>query len=236
MKQTNNVASAVEQILKGMEATADASYARFCGVRTKCTTRPETVLGIRMGVLRRAMKELVKAGMDDALAREVLLPKAREVYEYKILYGGVMQKVCPQEKVVGVVQVLLSLCDGWATCDFFAEPIAHYAKHGCAEWILEMMAEATKDSRPFARRLSVVSMIRLHKLGLMTPAEVIDRCAMMQGDEEYYVQMAIAWVLAELYVHDSPSVALFMQEELRSDDIRRMLVRKLKDSYRVEDY
>lgn len=68
-------ASAVEEILNGIEATADV-YAHFCAVRTKCSSRSGHVLGIRMGVLRQAMKELVRVGMDYEMACEILLPKA----------------------------------------------------------------------------------------------------------------------------------------------------------------
>ncbi len=229
-------ASAVEEILNGIEATADASYAHFCAVRTKCSSRPDTVLGIRMGVLRRAMKELVRVGMDYEMACEILLPRALGTYEYKILYGGVMQRVCPPEKVEEGLRTVLSLCDGWATCDFFTEQVAYFAQHGYAELVLDLMKQATEETNIYARRLSIVSMIRLHKYGYMSISEVIDRCALMQDDDAYYIRMGIAWVLAEMYVHDAPSVVLFMRERLRSPQIHRMLIRKLKDSYRVEDY
>lgn len=238
MTHPHTIASAVAEILSRIEATADASYAHFCGVRTRCSSDPTTVLGIRMKPLREAMKALPSAGMDLEMAHAVLLPLARKHYEYKILYGGVIQRVCPHviEMVERELDTLLSLCDGWATCDYFTEVFAHFARKGFADTVLRRLEHATRAPNPFARRLSVVVMIRLHRLGVVTVAEAIDRCDMMQDDDDYYIQMGIAWVLAEMYVHDSPSVHLYMQHGLREEAIRRMLIRKLKDSYRVEDY
>ena len=54
----------------------------------------------------------------------------------------------------------------------------------------------------------------------------------MQHDEAYYVQMAIAWLLAEITLTGEASLIKAIRTEITDDTVLRMYEQKLRDSRR----
>lgn len=81
-----------KQILSSLEEERDLSYAHFLTDSIKVSSHPESILGIRMGVLRSACKNLAKV-LHEEEALTLLYPLAKKYYEYKIVFGGVVERV-----------------------------------------------------------------------------------------------------------------------------------------------
>lgn len=83
---------------------------------------------------------------------------------------------------------------------------------------------------PFVRRWGYVLFIS--RLCKGHAAEILP---LMHDDEEYYVQMAEAWLIAELAVHEPETVYhWFHQNELKYN-INGKAIQKICDSYRIAD-
>lgn len=87
----------------------------------------------------------------------------------------------------------------------------------------------SKDT--FTRRFAYVLFINK----LASSSETLDKIlGLMKNDDEYYVKMAIAWLLCELCVYHDIKIKEFIKKSDLSIDIKRMAINKIRDSYRID--
>lgn len=220
----------VNKILSLMEEQQDPSYAHFLAHRIKASSRPETIMGVRMKVLRDTSKKLaLLLGEDEAL--RLLYPVAKKKYEYKIILGGVLERVSTSTEAV---PFLFALCDGWAVPDYYKEILSTFAQKFGAEVILKFLKQYTHNANPFARRLSVVAWLCLVKKKLAPVEKALEHCTLVEEDDNYYVQMATAWLLAELSIGYPQKFQRWAKEHgICSPQVERMFLQKRRDSLRV---
>ena len=227
---TSRALEEASALLAELEQRREPDYATFMALRTKVSSRPESVLGIRMKWLRQAVKQLsCLLTFDEAIA--LLHERAFAWYEYKIIFGGVIGRLAsPNEGL----PLLYLLCDGWAVPDYYKELLAGWASRGETERqiVLRSIAEHAHDDNLYARRLTIVAWLDLIRYGLATPQAALDHVAPLQYDEAYYVQMAIAWLLAEITLTGEASLVKAIRKEITDDTVLRMYEQKLRDSRR----
>ena len=231
MHPTTTPLETATALLAQLEQRREPSYARFMALRTKVSSRPESVLGIRMKWLRQASKQLSRLlTLDEAI--ELLHPRARVWYEYKILFGGVLGRLATAAEGT---PLLYPLCDGWAVPDYYKEILAQWARQGDAELqiVLRSLAEHAHDANPYARRLTVVAWLDLLRYDLVTPTTALQHIIPLQHDEAYYVQMAMAWLLAEMTLTGESSLVEAISTTITDSTVLRMYQQKLRDSRRT---
>ena len=87
-----------------------------------------------------------------------------------------------------------------------------------------------QDADPFIRRWGYVLFIsRLCK------GHAAQLLPLMQDDEEYYVQMAQAWLIAELTVYEPEQVHLWLLQNHLKYNINGKAIQKICDSFRIAD-
>lgn len=227
---TSTALEEASALLAELEQRREPDYAAFMALRTKVSSRPESVLGIRMKWLRQAVRQLsALLTLDEAI--DLLHEKALAWYEYKIIFGGVIGRLASSGDGLSL---LYPLCDGWAVPDYYKEVLAGWARRGETERqiVLRSMAEHTHDANPYARRLTIVAWLDLIRHGLVTPRAALNHVAPLQHDEAYYVQMAIAWLLAEITLTGEASLVEAIRTEITDDTVLRMYEQKLRDSRR----
>ena len=227
------ISTALEEtsaLLTQLELRREPEYADFMARRTKVSSRPESVLGIRMKWLRQAVKQLSRLlTLDEAI--ELLHERALAWYEYKIIFGGVIGRLAtPNEGL----PLLYPLCDGWAVPDYYKELLVGWVSRGETERqiVLRSIAEYAHDANPYARRLTIVAWLDLIRHDLATPRAALDHIVPLQHDEAYYVQMAIAWLLAEMTLTGEPTLTETIRTEITDETVLRMYQQKLRDSLR----
>lgn len=226
--------SVAEQLLLEFESATDSAYRSFLIDKIKVTTNPSTVLGIRMTVIRKYAGKLGSV-IDIDQALELLHPKAGQWYEYKLLFGLVLQKVTPLERVQEVLPLMYDLCDGWAVPDLYMTIFSHFANNGSHTEVLRSISRYSGSVNPFARRLTIVVQMPLFKSRVVSLHQALVQCSMLQWDDEYLVQMGIAWTLAELYVSNPKEVDQFiLGGGIESGEVLKKYHQKLRDSLRVK--
>lgn len=223
-------------LIAQLKSRREASYAHFMSLRTKVSSHPESVLGIRMKWLRQAVRQLAPL-LTLETAIELLQERANAWYEYKIILGGVLGRIASASEGL---PLLYPLCDGWAVPDYYKEIVAGWAATSETERaiVLDSLADHAHDPNPYARRLTVVTWIDLLRNSLATPTAALEHVIPLQDDEEYYVQMAIAWLLAEMTLTASPgdtSLTAAIERQITSSTILRMYRQKLRDSFRRQE-
>lgn len=95
---------------------------------------------------------------------------------------------------------------------------------------LELAREYTIHSDPFIRRWGYVMFIS--RLCRGHADEILPLC---HNDDEYYVQMAEAWLIAELVVYEPGAVYNWLPGSNLSYTINGKAIQKICDSFRISD-
>lgn len=62
-----------------------------------------------------------------------------------------------------------------------------------------------------------------------------DILSLIKDSDEYYVEMAIAWLLCELCVYHEKEIIKFIKEAKINNNIKRMAINKIRDSFRISN-
>lgn len=217
--------SAVEQLLDEFRSSADLSYKSF-NTKLKVSCYPDSILGIRMPVVRRIAHKLSKYLTSDG-AITLLYPLAERWYEYKLLLGLVLKEVTQEDEVGKTIPVLYSLCDGWAVSDLYQEVLGHFAELWSLEEVLLSTKKFATSPNEFARRLSIVAYFPLLRQELVSVEQVLQHIALLENDSAYYVEMANAWMLAEIKL-THPEVS----PVISNASLKKRYLQKLRESLR----
>lgn len=95
---------------------------------------------------------------------------------------------------------------------------------------LEYAKRYVQSSDPFIRRWGYVLFIS--KLGRGHAAELL---RLMKNDDEYYVQMGEAWLIAELAIDEPEAVYAWMKDNDLAYNINGKAIQKICDSYRISE-
>lgn len=222
--------SAVEQLFDEFRSSADLSYKSF-NTKLKVSCYPDSILGIRMPVVRRIAHKLSKYLISDG-AITLLYPLAKRWYEYKLLLGLVLKEVTREDEVGKIIPILYSLCDGWAVSDLYQEVLGYFAQMGHLEEVLLSTKEFSSNTNEFARRLSIVVYFPLLRNRLVDIEQVLEHIALLEYDAAYYVEMANAWLLAEIKL-THPEVTLVISNPSLSKRYRQKLRESLRHSNKL---
>ncbi|MDO5016921.1 MAG: DNA alkylation repair protein [Porphyromonas sp.] len=222
---SNNNFSAVAHILDEWRATADPSYKAF-NTKLKVSNDPDSIIGIRMPITRKTAKELSRL-LSASEAIDRLLPIAKTSYEGKLLLGLVIKENFGREEVPMLIDRLYDLCDGWAVPDLYQEVLGEMAVKGMVEEVKHSIAKHKEICNPFARRLSIVAHFPLIKHNLVSPEEALGHVYATEWDTHYYIEMANAWLSAEIKIRYPE-----MEPRLSNPSLIKRYRQKLRESLR----
>lgn len=132
-----------------------------------------------------------------------------------------------KEKLDFVENNLDLFCDWWSTdmIGQFLNKNLDFSDH------FNRTIKYLKSKDTFTRRFAYVLFI--NKLA-SDKTHLDEILSLMKNDDEYYVKMAIAWLLCELCVYHDIKIKEFIMNSNLSIDIKRMAINKIRDSYRID--
>lgn len=188
----------------------------------KVINSSKEMLGIMTPTLRRIAKEIVKGNYMSFLDLRL-----NDYYENGIINGILISKIKDVNELLPRLTEYGEEADCWAEIDLIKLPI----KKNNAQTILDYAVSCTKDSLPFVRRLGVILLFGFIKEEYFDI--IMDTVISLKTDEEYYVNMAVAWLMCELVIK-LPSMAV---QVVNSDNLNKFTllktVSKCYDSFRV---
>ena len=115
--------------------------------------------------------------------------------------------------------------DTWAGTDcltFTKAPAADY---------LAFAKPCFASAYPFVRRLGLIVMLKI--VDEDTVDAILAALPALQTEQEYYVNMAVAWLVAECFTKQRDKTLVFLEEGKYNEFVARKAVSKCRDSYRV---
>lgn len=188
----------------------------------------ENILGIRMPVLREISKKIAA----DVKWKDYVLYENMEYYEEFMLQGMIigLKKKENIEEILKLTEKFIPRINNWAVCDTFCTDLKIVKKNKERVWkFLEryFLSDKEYDIR-FAAVLS---------LKYFVDEEYLDRMFLYFDNlknHQYYVQMAVAWAVAEIYIKYSEKTLEYINNNKLDNFTHNKSIQKICESFRVD--
>ena len=168
---------------------------------------------------------LIKEKADVSCLRSIILEK--KIYHRTFFQVSLAELTTIEEKFEFIELHFDKLQDWW-----HVDQLSQFVdKKLCLDFALPKAVSYVKHPLPFARRWGyVLFMPSLVKL----PDAATQIFPLFHNDDEYYVQMAEAWLLSYLAVYEPEKTFSFLEECDLSYNITGKAIQKICDSFRIE--
>lgn len=213
----------VEDVREGLFARQDLGYRDFHS-RLVPTLDKETIIGVRTPILRAYARELAKQDMSAFLAD---LP--HRYYDENCLHAFLIEQIKDFDRSMAETERFLPYIDNWATCDLFSPKI--FKKHpdetyaACLRWL-------TSD-RTYTVRFGVVTLMKWFLDTDFRP-ELLEKAAALRS-EEYYINMAVAWLFAEALAKQYDAALPYLLDHRLETWTHNKAIQKAVESRRISD-
>ena len=214
----------MEEIQKQLFELQDMAYRDFHS-RLMPDIDKETVIGIRVPVLRKYAKSIAGTELSEKFIKE--LP--HRYYEENNLHMMLITGIKDYEKCLSEIERFLPYIDNWATCDFPAPKCFEDHK----EELLPVIKRWIASSETYTIRYGIGMLMRLYLDEDFDPEYV--RLVVGVKSDEYYVNMMIAWYMATALAKQWDAVIPYIEEHCMSDWVHRKTIQKAVESYRITD-
>jgi len=196
---------------------ADKKYLDF-NKRLVKSTYP--MLGVRIPEIRKVAKQIIKQKQEESVLA------SSPVYYEEVILRGIVLSYNPN--VLESFADFLPYIDNWQACDTV---ILSFKKiKGIKKEFLQRFEVLAKGSE-WERRALVVAL-----LGYFLDDEYIDKAlkiATQADNDEYYVSMAVAWLLATAMINYPKKVMQLLQSGAIKKETAHRTLRKAIESYRI---
>ena len=176
-----------EEIKNKLKELADVKYKEF---HSGLCPNTENILGVRVPILRNYAKEVLKQYKIEDLLENI----DNEYYEEILLQGMIigLSKEKDMEKILGYIKEFIPKIDNWATCDVFCAGLKITKKNKEIMW--NFIKPYLNSSKEFEIRFGIVMILDyyIEEQYLEENFKIFENVK----NEEYYVQMAIAWAIS----------------------------------------
>ena len=224
--QGNNIGrgwgSVMDNIKKKLFRLQDVCYGDFHSKLMPNIAR-EKIIGIRVPVLRRFVKNLSEAEKEDFLQQ---LP--HNYYEENNLHGLIIMESKDYGRCIGELERFLPYIDNWATCDMLRPKIL--SKH--LPELLEKIYQWLASEDTYIVRLAIGFLMSFYLDDGAYQREYLAKVAEVSS-EEYYVRMMVAWYFATALAKQYQDALPYMQKGRMEEWTRRKAIQKALESRRV---
>ena len=189
---------------------SDTGYPMFC---------------IRMPALRKLAKRCAQQNLDN------LLTQARwSSYEEVLAFGlAVAYEKVPLDRKLEKLWSILPRLDSWAMTDTIAPTLKVTDAERPVLW--EFAGRCMDSPEEYILRFGIVLLLDHFLTGEWIPR--VEKQVRAVSDERYYVQMAAAWLWAEMAVYEPERVIGLLQTGELDRFTHNMTIRKMRESYRI---
>ena len=210
-------------IQKQLFALQDKGYREFHSGLIP-TIDKDTIIGVRVPVLRKLAKEL-----DEETATTFLQNLPHKYYEGNQLHAILLSGINDYKQCLVAVNRFLPYVDNWATCDVLRPKV--FAKQH-KELIKEISAWLQSD-KIYTVRFGI-EMLLVHFLDKDFQKKYLKWVAKIKS-EEYYVRMMQAWFFAEAAAKQYEAALPYFEKHRLEQWTHNKAIQKACESFRVAE-
>lgn len=220
-----------KELREELASLADDEYREF-SMKGIPSERP--FIGVRIPLIRRVVAKVPNEKIAELLKVE---PVAIE----EVLARGMLICRLPYDEVVSLhdndkswFDLQIECIDNWCTCDIFCSGICRKIKKHQEEFLESKVDELLNAADEFAVRAGLV-MLKCGYISEDYLAVIFDRVERLAEREEYYIRMAIAWLIAECFIKFPEATLAYMKVSKLPRWTFNKTISKICDSYRVDE-
>ena len=202
---------------------ADPKYKEF---NSKLCPNIDNIVGVRVPILRKYAKELVKEDFEKNFY------KIKTDYYEEIMLKGMMiglEKMEVKTKLT-YIKDFIPYIDNWGICDTFVAGLKIKEREEFYKFIQNYLKN---DKTEFEIRFGLVSL-----LDYFIDKEHIQDIFLFVNEikhNEYYVEMAIAWLISICYIKFPKETMKYLKNNNLSDFAYNKSIQKIIESRRISD-
>lgn len=202
---------------------ADEKYKEF---HSGLCPNTNNIVGVRVPILRNYAKELIKDGFKENY------DKIQTEYYEEIMLKGIMiglEKMDINTKI-SYIKEFIPYIDNWAICDVFVAGLKIKEKERFYNFICNYLEN---DKTEFEIRFGLVSLLDyfIDKEHIQEIFKITDKI----NRDEYYVEMAIAWLISICYIKFPEETQKYLNNNKLSDFAYNKSIQKIIESRRIDE-
>ena len=221
MNIPNSILTDNLELIKYLDSIKDDEYKKF----NEKIIKTNNIIGIRIPILKKIAKEISKL---DYLT--FIKNNKHKYYEEIILHGLVITYLKDYDVAIKLFDEYINYVNSWATCDIVVANFKIINKNLDKYFI--KIKEYLKSNKLFIKRVGIVSLF--YYLNDEYIDEVLDMVNCIKGDE-YYVKMAIAWLISICLIKYYDKTLLFLKNCNLDDWTYNKTLQKAIESYRIKN-
>ena len=151
-------------------------------------------------------------------------------YENTAINALLIDKIKDFNTYADYLRAYANIADNWATCDVLPFTDTKRDK----EKLFALSREFIISPKTFVRRIGV-DMLFAYTKDVSYNERVLESIKSLKGDKEYYVNMCVAWLVAEYVVKQRDFGIDVISSGILNDFTVNKAISKCRDSYRVSD-
>lgn len=203
---------------------SDDEY-RVFAMRGIFSDRP--FIGVRIPQIRETVSKL-----PDDEKFEILNTKPIAIEE--VLARGMIVAELGYEEMLKYFDSQVNYIDDWCTCDTFCSCLRKNIKKNREDFFEKKVDKLLQSKHEFEARVGIV-ILKCSYIDFDHLFMIFDRIENLADREEYYVKMALAWLIAECFIKFPEETLGFLKITKLSKWTYNKAISKICDSFRVED-
>lgn len=214
----------MEEIRKKLFQAQDLKYKEF---HSGLCPNVDKIIGVRIPQLRAMAKEISKNDY-----KEFFKNVQDEYYEELVLQGLVIgyAKISIEE-TFEYLKKFVPKINSWAVCDTTCSNLKITKKHMQEMW--KFLEQYIKSNKEYEIRFALVMYLNYY-LNDEYIDEILQKIDKIDN-KEYYVQMAIAWLVSFAYIKQKEKTEKYLHKNNLDKFTLNKSIQKICESYRVSD-
>ena len=206
-----------QEFITYLKNISDSNYQQF---QKKIINTKYEILGVRLPIIRKIVKKITN--------REEFLKYSQNNYYEEVLIKGLLIATLPNPK--DYLDDYLYQIDNWAICDSLASSLK-IVKKNLDEFLIKIN-EYLNDSYEYKVRFGLVLLLDYYVEEKYLPKifKLVDNLKC----KEYYIEMAIAWLVAECFIKYPDLTWPYIKKNNLNKFVQNKTISKIRDSYRVD--
>ena len=213
----------MEDIRKKLFELQDVKYKEF---HSGLCPNVDKIIGVRVPQLKELAKQIVKEDY-----KEFLIHVKDEYYEELALHGLVIGYAKMSiEDTFDYLKKFVPKINSWAVCDVTCANLKITKKYRKEMW--EFLETYIHSNKEYEIRFAVVMYLNYYLTDDEYIAEILKRIDKVEN-KEYYVQMAIAWLISIAYIKQKDKTIKYLEKNHLDKFTQNKAIQKIRESYRV---
>ena len=215
----------IQNIKNDLLLMQDKTYKDFHS-KLMPTINPNSIIGIRVPVLRDYAKKLFKENSIESL-NPFLKNLPHEFYEENNIHAFIIEKINNFDECIFYLENFLPYIDNWATCDMLNPKIfkTNYEK------LLEKIYQWINSDSVYTVRFAIGMLMR-YFLDEKFETKYLDLVASINS-EEYYINMMRAWFFATALAKQYEQTFPYIKNYSLDKWTHNKTIQKAKESFRI---